>query len=98
MSTLDTVRAFDLESSYVLLSNGPDARRVEVTADFWRTIDANAELRGGRLVTAFRFSEDWTPWEMHPAGEELVVPGSGALDLVLEDASGGRTTLPEAER
>jgi mannose-6-phosphate isomerase-like protein (cupin superfamily) len=93
MSALDAVRAFDLEHSYVHLSDGPEAKRVEVTPDFWRTIDANEALRGGRLVTAFRFSEDWADWEMHPAGEELVVLASGALDLVLEDAAGARTTL-----
>ncbi|MFI5319913.1 MAG: cupin domain-containing protein [Myxococcota bacterium] len=89
-----TVSAFDLHASYVHLADGPDAKRVEVTPDFWRTLDAKPELRGGRLVTAARFDADWPHWEMHPAGEELVMLVSGALDVVLEDATGQRATLP----
>jgi hypothetical protein len=93
MRSFDPVRVFDLAHSYVHLSDGPEARRVEVTPDFWQTIDANEALSGGRLVTAFRFAEDWPYWEMHPAGEELAVLASGALDLVLEDPAGARTAL-----
>jgi hypothetical protein len=93
MSSAQAILAFDLERTYVHLGDGPDARRVEVTPDFWSTLDANPALRSGRLVTAHRFAEDWAHWEMHPAGEELVVLASGALDLVLEDAAGVQTTL-----
>jgi hypothetical protein len=92
------ITAFDLERTYVHLSDGPAAKRVEVTPDFWQTIDSNAELRGGRLVTASRFAADWPHWEMHPAGEELVVLTSGSVDLVLEDSAGAHTTLPLRER
>jgi hypothetical protein len=88
------ITAFDLERTYVHLSDGPEAKRVEVTPDFWATIDANPALRGGRLVTSHRFDADWPHWERHPAGEELVALISGAVDLVLESAGGARTTLP----
>jgi len=94
MSAAEAVTAFDLERTYVHLSDGPAARRIEVTPDFWQTIDAKPELSGGRLVTASRFVEDWTHWEMHPAGEELVVLIAGALELVLEDERGARSALP----
>jgi mannose-6-phosphate isomerase-like protein (cupin superfamily) len=93
MSNARAITAFDLERTYVHLSDGPDAKRVEVTPDFWQTISANPALRGGRLVTASRFTADWPHWEMHPAGEELVVLSSGALDLVLEGADGAHTAL-----
>jgi hypothetical protein len=94
MSAAQGIHAFDLCETYVHLADGPDARRVEVTPDFWRTLDEKPELHGGRLVTASRFTADWPHWEMHPAGEELVLLVTGALDLVLEDAGGARTTLP----
>jgi hypothetical protein len=87
-------RVFDLETTYVHLSDGPAAKLAPVTPDFWQTIDASPELRGGRLVTAHRFTQDWPHWELHPAGEELVVLVSGAVDLELEDARGARSTLP----
>ena len=93
MSAAEGVTPFDLERTYVHLSDGPSAKRVEVTPDFWRTLGANPELRGGRLVTASRFDADWPHWEMHPAGEELVVLAAGSVDLELENASGTRSTL-----
>ena len=93
MSEAKPVAAFDLERTYVHLTDGPDAKCVEVTPDFWQTLGARRDLRGGRLVSASRFTEDWPHWEMHPAGEELVMLVAGALDLVLEDARGERKTL-----
>jgi mannose-6-phosphate isomerase-like protein (cupin superfamily) len=49
-----------------------------------------------RLIALFRVSEDWTSWEMHPAGDELVYVVSGAIELVLEESGGPRTVaLPE---
>ncbi len=38
----------------------------------------------GRLVSCFRFTEDWAGWEMHPAGDELVVCVEGGLTLIQE--------------
>lgn len=98
MGAAGDVSSFDLLDTYVHLADGPGAKRVEVTPDFWRNIGAREDLRGGRLVTAARFREDWPHWEMHPAGEELVLLVAGSLDLVLEDPSGARTTLPLRSR
>ena len=36
----------------------------------------------GRLVSMYTFDASWTSWEMHPAGEELVVCTAGALTLI----------------
>jgi mannose-6-phosphate isomerase-like protein (cupin superfamily) len=38
----------------------------------------------GRLVSCFRFSEDWASWEMHPAGAEVVVCVEGSMTLIQE--------------
>jgi mannose-6-phosphate isomerase-like protein (cupin superfamily) len=35
----------------------------------------------GRLVSLYRFEEPWTSWEMHPAGDEVVVCIEGTLTL-----------------
>ncbi|MDT3680307.1 MAG: cupin domain-containing protein [Burkholderiaceae bacterium] len=37
-------------------------------------------------MTAFTFSEPWSVWERHPAGEELVLLLSGAASLVLAES------------
>ena len=52
----------------------------------------------GRLVSCFRFTEDWAGWEMHPAGAEVVVCIEGSMTLIQE--IGGeqvRTTLCPGE-
>lgn len=38
----------------------------------------------------FRFTEDWPTWEIHPAGDELVVLLAGKVDMVLRLADGDR--------
>ncbi|HEU4649966.1 MAG TPA: cupin domain-containing protein [Croceibacterium sp.] len=52
----------------------------------------------GRLVSCFRFTEDWAGWEMHPAGAEVVVCVDGSLTLIQEIAGEHvRTTLTAGE-
>jgi hypothetical protein len=51
----------------------------------------------GRLVSCFRFAEDWAGWEMHPAGAEVVVCIEGSMTLIQEvDGEEVRTTLSPA--
>lgn len=35
----------------------------------------------GRLVTVHTFTQDWASWEMHPAGDEVVLCLSGEMTL-----------------
>jgi quercetin dioxygenase-like cupin family protein len=39
---------------------------------------------------------DFPHWERHPAGEELVVVMSGAIDFILEEPAGERTVRVSA--
>lgn len=48
----------------------------------------SADGREGRLVSQYTFTEDWTAWEMHPSGHEVVICTAGAMVLVQEDADG----------
>jgi quercetin dioxygenase-like cupin family protein len=38
----------------------------------------------GRLVSLYTFTEDWTSWERHPAGDEVVVCLAGEITLFQE--------------
>lgn len=38
----------------------------------------------GRLVSMYDFTSDWDVWEMHPAGDEVVVCLSGEITLIQE--------------
>lgn len=44
-----------------------------------RNSDDGAE---GRLVALHSFDASWTSWEMHPAGDELVVCVAGEMTLI----------------
>jgi mannose-6-phosphate isomerase-like protein (cupin superfamily) len=83
--------AFDPLATFVHLPDGPAAALLEVTPDFWEKLGTRRDLHAGRLVSAYRFSEDWTSWERHPAGDELVFQLSGAMDVVIEEAGGERS-------
>jgi mannose-6-phosphate isomerase-like protein (cupin superfamily) len=88
--TLHAEKGFDLETTYLALADGPDARRIEVGPDFWQTIDQRTDL-ASRLVAIFAYDADWTSWEVHPDGDEIVLLLAGAVDLVLDEPSGART-------
>lgn len=47
----------------------------------------------GRLVSAFRFTENWAMWERHPAGDEVVVCLEGAMTLYQEADDGSVTSI-----
>lgn len=47
----------------------------------------------GRLVSQYTFTESWTSWEMHPAGDEVVICTAGAMVLVQQHPDGRIGTL-----
>lgn len=42
----------------------------------------------GRLVSMHTFKEPWDSWEMHPAGDELVLCTAGEITLIQEYPDG----------
>lgn len=89
--------SFDLTRTYVFLRDGGEAPKIEVSDGFWRDLmsgnpsspDASLVAHGsGWLTAVYRFERDTPSWEMHPAGDELLVLLSGAIDVVLETARG----------
>jgi quercetin dioxygenase-like cupin family protein len=47
----------------------------------------------GRLVSLYTFSKNWDSWEMHPAGDEVVLCLRGAMTLHQELADGKKKTV-----
>lgn len=85
-----TESGLDLKTTYLSLADGPEARPLDVGPDFWETIDQRDDL-AERLIAEFSFDRDWDSWEVHPAGDEIVVLLSGAVDLVLDEPEGERS-------
>ena len=84
--------AKDILSTYVHFRNDDRAVPVPVSDSFWKELAGGErdELNQGRLMTAFTFSEPWSSWERHPAGEELVMLVSGSAIVVLDEPGGER--------
>ncbi|EIZ79251.1 hypothetical protein WSK_2096 [Novosphingobium sp. Rr 2-17] len=50
----------------------------------------------GRLVSLYDFSDNWTAWEMHPTGDEVVVCLAGEMTLIQESPGGAFHSQPLA--
>jgi mannose-6-phosphate isomerase-like protein (cupin superfamily) len=82
---------FDLARTYVQLQDGAAADLLDAGGDFWARLAERVELHDGRLVCVTPQTADWTSWEMHPAGDEIVYLLSGAVSLILEEEGGERS-------
>lgn len=53
----------------------------------------------GRLVSQHHFTESWDSWEMHPAGDEVVLmlSGEGVLHQELADGTAAEVQLAAGE-
>jgi mannose-6-phosphate isomerase-like protein (cupin superfamily) len=90
---------FDLQRTYVFLEDGGRAPAIEVSEAFWHELmsgrptspDAALVANGaGWLTAVYAMDRDTPSWEMHPAGDELLVLLSGAIDVVLDGRDGQR--------
>ena len=80
--------ALELEQTYLSL-DGHGQVRTHPVEGFWESIDSNPTVLG-TLVSAFVSTEDWPHWEMHPAGEEVLVLIEGRMTLILDEPGGER--------
>jgi mannose-6-phosphate isomerase-like protein (cupin superfamily) len=99
---------FDLLKNYFLLE--PDGAAISLPGgmDFWSQLmsgDASdpgiRRLMGserGRLLTVLTMNADWTNWEMHPAGDELLFMLEGSATFVLDLLDGVREVALNAGR
>lgn len=77
----------DILSDYLHVQDDGKSEVIPAGASFWEELAGGAypQLDQGRLMLAFSFSESWSSWERHPAGEELVMLLSGTVVVVLEE-------------
>ncbi|MBT3702057.1 MAG: hypothetical protein HOE62_17820 [Alphaproteobacteria bacterium] len=53
-----------------------------ITPAFYRELDQEyGGFAGHSLIAVNDFEEDWSTWEMHPKGDEVVCLISGEIDL-----------------
>lgn len=81
-----------LTSTFVRLRGDGSAEPLPVDDSFWQRL-ASGQLgtfRDEYLVSCYTFDTDWTSWEMHPEGDEIVCLLSGSVTFVLEEERGNR--------
>ena len=82
---------------FAVLKPNLSAECVDVTPTLYQELDSNySGFKNHVLVSSFEFSDDWSTWELHPAGDEIVLLLSGSATLVLRTANGDvRVALTE---
>ena len=79
--------------NYAVLDKEGSISDIEGGDSFWsQTPEELDKIGESWLITEFEFNEDWTTWEMHPNGEEIVYLLSGSMDLIL-DKDGQQQTI-----
>ncbi len=84
----------DLSTQYLLLEPDGAAVRLPGGRGFWGQLMSGAptepdirrvmESEQGRLLTVLTMEADWTGWEMHPAGDEILYMLAGDATFLLE--------------
>lgn len=75
----------DLASTFVVIDPQHSAIAVAVAPGIFEELDARFDQFKGRLlVSSFSFDSDWSSWEAHPAGDEIVCLLSGDVLMVLD--------------
>lgn len=98
----------DLSQNYLLLEPNGVAVRLPGAGEFWSQLaSGNATDPGirqlmaseqGRLLSVVSMAADWTQWEMHPAGDEILFMLEGNATFVLDLPEGAKeVALPAGQ-
>lgn len=79
------------QKTYVHLADDGASTQLEGEAFWALPPEAIGAFGKGWLVSEYSFAADWSSWEMHPHGDELVYLLSGAVDFVLDEGGKKKT-------
>jgi mannose-6-phosphate isomerase-like protein (cupin superfamily) len=81
---------FNLAATFLRLRADNSVEPLPVNAEFWPKLMSGAlgTFHRESLVTMLSFDANWTNWEMHPNGDEVVCLLSGRVSMLLETDRG----------
>lgn len=83
--------ARSIHEHFIVLSPDKRASIEACDAGLYQRLDDNYDgFAGHELVSCHTFSEDWSSWEVHPKGDEIVMLLTGRLTFILETDGGER--------
>ena len=75
-----------LSDTVAVLDPDLNQNLVNVTPTLYQELDTDFDgFKGHVLISMHEFSDDWPTWEVHPAGDELVLLLSGAATFLLRE-------------
>ena len=78
---------YDLERTYLFIDGAGGLAAQAVGPEFWAEIASNPHA-GGTMISAGVGDADWTTWEMHPSGAEVLVILEGEPRVWLDHPDG----------
>lgn len=78
-----------LSETYLELLDDGGVSDIPLTPEFWPDLMSGKLQVDGRMIMSFELNEDMSHWEMHPAGDEILLALSGRLAVVLQGALPG---------
>jgi mannose-6-phosphate isomerase-like protein (cupin superfamily) len=71
-----------LDETFAILKPDLSIDTIAVTPSVYAELDARFDhFKSHVLVASYEFESDWGVWEIHPAGDEIVILLSGAATL-----------------
>lgn len=84
----------NLQSTFVVVDPSLRAHEMPVTDTIYQELDERFDhFAGHSLVAMHRFDADWSTWEMHPRGDEIVCLLSGRAEMRLREDGSERVVL-----
>ncbi|HTQ99050.1 MAG TPA: cupin domain-containing protein [Candidatus Acidoferrum sp.] len=83
------VAPLDIATTYLRLK--PDGLADKMpAANFWPDLFAGkyGNCHNEYIVVTSSFDQNWSSWEIHPNGDEIVILLSGAVDFILDTPDG----------
>lgn len=82
----------DISKDFIVLSPDKEATIEKFSSGFYEYIDRKYKgFKGHELISAYEFDEDWSSWERHPNGDEIVILLTGQVTFILDTEAGERS-------
>lgn len=77
---------YNITSTYLRLRSNASIETLTVDNTFWQKLSSGklGDFHNEYLVSCHSFDSDWSVWEMHPNGDEVVCLLTGDVTFVLE--------------
>lgn len=86
--------AANIENDFVVINANKQASIEPADVELYQRLDAHyQQFAGCELVSCHESREDWSSWEMHPTGDELVMLLAGSATMVWQTASGQQSAM-----